>query len=340
MSDSLPAVSENSTLPGGTSAELSIPGADATVINRRIGVDYAENIELMLVHREANKKWAFKIPSVENLNGQRVRKVMLNEEEYEHLIHEIKGDEKYVPCRPELELHYIGVEEDTEAVWDPNFYHSKLYKINRNIQESVNEILQKTVDTTNGLGVEVIFDPVKCLYILTPFVEDQLILMLRNDFKRGSIVTVGRAWCNQEDIKIYNLVNNTKRKIWRRFVRIHLLPQLDNLDRIKEIETRFLLWMEKEQKKFEATLIRDAADLSSSEDSADEDDEEKKKEKKGKKIDKKVGKKKGEKKKKDVEPSGKQQVGGNARPTSKQSDARPTSKQGDVRPTSKQQGRK
>jgi len=319
------------SLPGNPSADESELESNpvAAVVNRRIGVDYAENIELMLVHREANKKWALKIPATENIKGQRVRKVMLNDEEYEHLIHEIKGDEKYVPCRPELEVHYIGVDDDTEAVWDPNFYHSKLYTINTKLQESVDEILQKTVDTTNGLGIEVIYDPVKCLYILTPFVEDQLILMLRNDFQRGSTVTVGRSWCNEEDIKLYNSMNSTKRKIWRRFVRIHLLPQLNSLERIKEIETRFLLWMEKEQKKFESTQIRDAADLSSSEDSADEEEGGKKKETKGKKIaTKKTGKKKGQSK--DAEGSPSKQPGGGKRPTSKN----------DARPTSKQQGRK
>lgn len=317
-------------------ADASKPGLDTVgpVVNRRIGVDYAENIELMLVHREANKKWAFKIPSSENINGQRVRKILLNDEEYDHLIHEIKGDEKYVPCRPELEVHYIGVEDDEESVWDPNFYHSKLYKKNAKFQVSVDEILQKTIDITNGLGIEVVYDPAKCLYILTPFVEDQLILMLRNDFQRGSTVTVGHSWCNQEDIKTFNLVNNTKRKIWRRFVRIYLLPQLDNLERIKEIETRFLLWMEKEEKKYEATQIRDAADLSSSEDSADEE-EGKAKVKIGKKIaSKKAGKKKGGK----IETETKAATQGKGtRPTSSKDLARPTSSKDLARPTSKQQ---
>lgn len=295
------------------SNENSLDGSSAVVsrapeLARRVGVDYNDNIELMLMHREANKKYSIKVPEAARINGVRVRRVYLTNEEYAHLLIEVKGDEKYVMCRPDLEIHTVGIlrnddyfegqiedeDSDSKATDEPDEDEKQLkakpskeelrkidnpytkidLRRTRSIktEKEIKELLVSATDESDGDGLELLFDPAKSLYIMTQLVEDQILLLLRTNFMRATQINLVHIKCNQlHDTNSCNFISNLRQRTWRRFLRIFIVPVMNNIERIAEIEGRYITWQIEEEEKRKAGLLKAADDLSSSEDSQDSD---------------------------------------------------------------------
>ena len=287
---------------------------------RRVGVDYNDNIELMLMHREANKKYSIKIPEALTINGNRIRKVCLTHDEYEHLMIEVKGNEQYVMCRPDLEIHTVGIlgtddyfeghtedeesgsdgEQSTSEDGGPGTTGTKpskeqLRKIDnpftkielrrtrsKKTERKIKELLVTATDESDGDGLELLFDPAKSLYIVSQFIEDQIILLLRTNFMRATQINLIHVKCNQlHDTNSCNFISNLRQRTWRRFLRIFIVPVMNDIDRITQIEERYQAWQIEQEEKRKAGLLKAADDLSSSEDSEDSDYGMKKNRKKG-----------------------------------------------------------
>lgn len=281
-------------------------------MKRREGVDAVDNVELMLMRRLATKKVSTVIPEPIQQHGSRLGKVYLTDEQFEHLLVEVHGgkvkDVKYDSCRPDLEVHIIGMEHDQLAHFQDkgDHYHSQLYKPNHTKNEEISQILVNAKDQSDGKGLEVLYDSGKSLYILTEYVEDCILLLLRRNFIVGSHVSIGNFLCKENMTNKINMITEAKRRIWRRFVRHHLLHLLDDVERMTSVEMRYNAYIERKAKEAidnDEDIIRDAADLSSSEDS-DDSQYGKKKVVTGLVIAKKKTKSKGKKKKASVQAKG------------------------------------
>jgi hypothetical protein len=247
---------------------------------RRIGVDVSENLELMLVYRQSQKKWATQVlPPIDPIPGTRLRKTYMPQLDYEHLFKEITGPAFGPPARPEVELHTVGVGSKAWTKW----------------KTKDAEILVTAMEESKGNGIEILFDYSKCMYILTDLVEDKLIMLLKTDHKMASIINTVHARVGRLEHHLsntFNIVTMEKQRVWRRFIRGHLDPLLKNKERLALVEKRYIEeQIEKERRRVEAEMegvVLDAAELSSDTDSwsasSDEDEENKKVKKKRKNV--------------------------------------------------------
>lgn len=260
---------------------------------RRIGVNVADNLELMLLYQKSKRKWATPVlPPLDPIPGARLRKTYMPQEDYDHLFKEVTGPTFGPPARPEIELHTVGVGSKIWEKW----------------KKKDAEILVTAKEETQGNGIEILFDYSKCMYILSELVEDKLILLLKTDRSKASIINSVYARVGKLEHHLsntFNIVTMEKQRIWRRFIREHLDPASKDKERLTLVEKRYVEeQLEKERLKMEADregVLLDAAELSSdtdswtasSEEEEEEEEVDKKKKKKGKVLGKKDGKAKG-----------------------------------------------
>ena len=154
------------------SAAAAAAAAASAVLKRRENVDRT-NIDLVLFTRQ--KKWATQVPLVPAPQNQRLRASRLSDEELEHLMKEVQGQEFGPPARPDLELQIVGVGAQEEE---------------EQFDESGAEI---PTDRSGGNGVGVLFDAAKGIYVLSDSVEDSLLLLLRNDFQAAMIIDIASS---------------------------------------------------------------------------------------------------------------------------------------------------
>ena len=276
------------SLDGGSSLEGSQPKLPE--IKKRLGVA-KDNIDLILFARE--KKWSLQIPSCIAPHGERMRVAYIEDGEtkFDHLVGEVQGTRYNVGlcARPELEVHHIGVGArslvvvETEEVEVVEVKAKKGKKAKAAAKKAAAaaaaaakkakkkgkkteevEVKEVPTDQTDGQGIEVLFDPVKSTYILSPLQEDQLILLFRND--PVAALRVHAAFLRYYDTRV-NCMTNQKSRLWRRFVRAHLLDKIYD-------EARFELLVNRAEdvarKAEEANKVWAAEELSSDEDSQPE----------------------------------------------------------------------
>lgn len=278
------------SIDGGSSVEMEGSQPKMPEIKKRLGVA-KDNIDLILFARE--KKWSLQIPSCIAPHGERMRVAYIEDGEakFDHLVGEVQGTRYDVGlcARPELEVHHVGVGarslvavevEEVEEVEEVKTKKGKKAKApakkaaaaaaaaakkakRKKGKNAVEEAEEKEVptDQTDGQGIEVIFDPVKSTYVISPLQEDQLILLFRND--PVAALRVDAAFLRYYDTRV-NCMTNQKSRLWRRFVRAHLLDKIYDEARFQALCGRA---EERARKAEEANKVWAAEELSSEEDS-------------------------------------------------------------------------
>lgn len=254
---------------------------------KRMGIS-RDNVDLILFARE--KKWSYLIPSNTPHLADRLRVIKITgitkrkegeEDNFDHLVGEINGTRYNVgmAARPELEYQIVGVgakslikkEEEPEEVVVAKGKKGKKAKAAAAAAAKANAAKKKKKaeveipsDQSEGQGIKVIFDTIKQTYIIHEDVEDQLILLFRND--PVAALKVDSAYLKYFDLEV-NCMNSMRSRLWRRYVRKHLQEKIWNEQRWAELCMRFTQHRKKLE---EAQKLLSAADLSSS-DSEGED---------------------------------------------------------------------
>jgi len=250
--------------------------AFAATAKRRENVDKS-NIDLVLFTRK--KKFATVVPLVPAPHNERLRVSRLSDEDLEHLMKEVQGPEFGPPARPELELQLVGVgaQEEEER------YDAKGKEI--------------PTDRSEGNGIGVLFDAAKGVYIISDSLEDSLLLLLRNDFQAAMYIDSASSKAGDKDNYTVGpskypfpeapYLDEKRQRLWRRFVRIHLLPQMKNEERFLLIAARY---EETKRKLEEANRVREAGEFSDEPTDSDEDSTDRRKRKEREKREKAAGK--------------------------------------------------
>ena len=127
------------------------------------------------------------------------------------------------------------------------------------------------------MGIEVPYDTARKVFVLSPKLEDRLLLLIRNDLQKASVVNQGVTYYGKAQT-IYS--DQSYQRQWRRIVREHFLPRLQNEKRMIAIVKRLKTSKEKAKVK-EKVLSAEEIDYSATD--SDESDEGRKKQiKKGK----------------------------------------------------------
>ena len=101
-------------------------------------------------------------------------------------------------------------------------------------------------DRSDGKGVELIYDSASRKFILSDRVEDDLITLMRNDYLKGYFVQSAVTRYGHHEL---GFLDSERQRLWRRFVRLTIDPQLDDEVRLLAIRSRraaaAALWEEK-----------------------------------------------------------------------------------------------
>lgn len=149
------------------------------------------------------------------------RVLRISNQDMAHLFAEVKG-EVYGPAeRPELELWRVGLE------------------IPRPAEYSTIDITQTHIihDESNGQGVEILYDPSKQSFVLSKSVEDKLMLLLYNDIRGSMQLASCKTLVNIYEFENINLF---RRRLWRKFLQLEIIPLLENTKRIRKLINRVL----------------------------------------------------------------------------------------------------
>lgn len=90
-------------------------------------------------------------------------------------------------------------------------------------------------DDSDGRGIELLYDPAKQLYIFSLHVEDRLLLLIKNDMEKAMLINSCMTKFGVHEIFYVDML---RQRLWRRFIRLELLPLLQNKSRIKELIKR------------------------------------------------------------------------------------------------------
>ena len=179
---------------------------------RRKAVVNAIDIDLILAGRV--QKISIEVPSLIKppISGRRLRWFITdNEKMYYHLLGETTGEVYEVTGagRPELDLFTVRIKESAK------FIEANLPDVT-------------AMDLTSS--IKILFDPLRCLFILSKRVEDEVILMLYALSDPFDLV-IESAICGIR-FETFHVINRVKHLIWRRFIRQYFLPIITKKDRI------------------------------------------------------------------------------------------------------------
>lgn len=111
--------------------------------------------------------------------------------------------------------------------------------INNEVEEKAEYPQQDPIgepkDESRGRGIGVVYDQTRQMYILSEKNESKLLLLIKNDpEKANKILKINTRFGGPyQHINELNYVDNFRERVWRRFVRLHLAPLLNNEDRMK-----------------------------------------------------------------------------------------------------------
>lgn len=214
----------------------------------------SDDVDLIMASRQ--KKWSIDVPVTPVEHGSTVRPAMIDDDDMTHLMMEIKeGEFDKNASRPDLELLVVGKGAKTE---EPSVYLRKNYrelleaykaaqqnaqsakekkKLKKPKKGKLDQMLAKVPigDSSKGNGVEVPFDSARKVFVLSPTLEDRLMLLARNDLAKACVINSGVTYFGKLT-EAY--IDPPKQRIWRRMVREHLLPKLEDEKRMTAVARR------------------------------------------------------------------------------------------------------
>jgi len=308
---------------------LNTPATPALKKRGGVGRGMAQDdaaLDLILFARE--KKWSLTIPTtagtttcaagsavnaanrlrVVHIKGVTTLKGGVEENNWEHLVGEVKGTRYRVglAARPELEYHLVGFgakslvksenEENNDDDEDgekgkkgkkgkksakgaakarkgsllsnkkgaPQLKGKKAAAAAAAAAASAKPEVEIPTDQSDGRGIEVLYDAVKNTYIISDSIEDQLILLFRND--PVAALRVHASYLKYFDMQV-NTMDNMRNRMWRRYVRFHLQHKIWDDTRFLELCNRF---EDIKRKNALAAQVLDASQLDSATDSDEE----------------------------------------------------------------------
>jgi hypothetical protein len=218
------------------------------------------------------RKISIEVPDEPKLRNQRIQKVLMySENNYKHLLGEVTGEKYNIPGRPELELLKINFElprkENSKRVANRKFR----VKGDSDDEENVND----DEPPTSVSDMLVLYCSGKDYFLLSPKVEDNLLAALSDYPNYDLIIKSTELLFGHYS---FSFPSPVMQRLWRRFVREKLLPQLNDEDRMQLMEDRLnfeILYEDDEVPEKEANTDDDEEE--------EEDEEAKKRKKKGKK---------------------------------------------------------
>jgi hypothetical protein len=241
------------------------------IIHKRTAVITNDNnIDVILAGRA--KKHSIDVPDEPKVHNQRMQKIIIeSENEFNHLMGEVDG-KKYDICgRPELALISIGYGTPPTLLARPLV----VVKREEDDEDSADVANEAPAGATE---VQLLYCSGRRYFSFSPKVEDRILALLK-DYPAYELVI--KEACTRFGSFEFSTVDLKLQRLWRRFLREFMYPQLRDAERMDLMEDRL---------NFEIPYTDDEVHVESDPDTSEEEDEGKNKKKRGKK--KKGGKKK------------------------------------------------
>jgi|MDTB01.1.fsa_nt_gb hypothetical protein len=256
----------------------------------------SDDVDLIMASRV--KKWSIEVPIVPMPSHSTIRAAEISDEDMAHLLMEIKeGEFDKNAARPDLELLTVGkgARKEEASVYKRTAYMEamRVYKEAKENPELTKEEKKKFKkpkknatdvllsnhpmgDISQGKGVEIPYDSARKVFVLSPTLEDRLLLLIRNDLPKASVVNQGVTFYGKANT-VYS--DRLYQRQWRRLLREHFLPKLQNEKRMVAIAKRLKAAKDKSKVKGKI-LTADEVEYSATD--SDESEEEKPKKRKKK----------------------------------------------------------
>lgn len=220
--------------------------------DRRPGLFEKESDELIdMILAGRTKKFSIDLPLSVHMTKPsstlRLRKFIVKaEKDYKHLMGEVDGA-TYEHCgRPEVEIHTISTQKIThhQRLLEKRIEYTKRDKkegVKRNKDQFQGELIQKAdsedAEAHDMEGIRILYEPVKHIYIMSQLTEDFLLLRLADFAKKRSMeeLVTTKCTCSMTH-DTFNVMDTSKQRVWRRYVREFLDPLA--LSRTRIIEAR------------------------------------------------------------------------------------------------------
>lgn len=249
-----------------------------SVHKRNKVINHDNNVDLILAGRA--QKVSIEIPDEPKERNQRMQKILIeSENQYTHLLGEVTGDKYAIRGRPELEL--MCIEHTTMLAGSrPRVVRKHGITEDKEKGDEDETVDNTTEDLSRGepsgsLGIKLLYYSTKSAFIFSPKVEDRMLAFLKDYPRHDLVIQASEVQFGDYD---FATMDRTKPRLWRRFVREWLVPQLHDEDRMNLMDDRL---------NFEIPYTDDVEVESDGASSEDEEEKTKKKRK---------GKKKGAKK--------------------------------------------
>lgn len=209
------------------------------------------------------KKYSINIPKAvprpDETSLMRMRKFIIKpEKDWKHLMGECDG-QTYESCaRPELEIHVVESQKITQR--------QRILEKRLEYADDGLDGLDKDEENEEGRGwgydlnpqdqpdqpdqpprpedrdIVILYDPSKHIYIMSELMEDFLLLRLERFSQNKALqeLALTKCTCNMEK-NTYNVLDNSKQRVWRRFVREVLKPMAATPHRMMEAHHRYYL---------------------------------------------------------------------------------------------------
>ena len=201
------------------------------IIHKRTkAINSDNNIDLILAGRA--RKQSIELPNEQKYRNQRMQKIVIeSENDFTHLLGEVTG-EKYDICgRPELELIHIGYSKPPTLLTKPIFIPK------HDEEESATATLGPPENISD---IKVLFHSAKTFFLFSPKVEDNLLAVMK-DYPAYELI-VKSSTLKFGDYE-FATVDLKFQRLWRRFMREYLYPQLRDDERMDLMEDRLNLYI-------------------------------------------------------------------------------------------------
>lgn len=243
---------------------------ELAVIHKRTKViNHDNNVDVILAGRA--QKISIDVPDEPKFCNQRMQKIIIgSENQFTHLLGEVTGEKYDIHGRPELELihvEYVPIQPGTAV--------RTIRKIEKKVVEGDDE--DNTVDDssrgepTGSLGIKILFYSTKTAFIFSPKTEDRILAFLKDYPGYDLIIKNAGLSFGEYD---FSTMDRNKPRLWRRFMREWILPQLKDDDRMILMDDRL---------NFEIPYTDDVEAKSDDDSTSEEEEEEKTKKKRKKK---------------------------------------------------------
>jgi hypothetical protein len=262
----------------------------AKYLNSKRNAVTSDDVDLIMASRQ--KKWSIEVPPTPVENGSTVRRAIIEDDDMIHLMMEIKeGEFDNNASRPDLELLTVGAgaKEDKPVVYVRQTYlnlvaaykeakaaekagtlsKKQAKKLKKPKKAKIDVLLDKTPigDRSKGLGLEIPYDSARKVFVLSPTLEDKVLLLVRNDLAKACVISSGVTYFGKLE-EAY--IDPDKQRMWRRLVRTTILPLLQDEKRMVQIVRRLKAAREAKALK-EKVWTAEEVEYSDTDDDDDED---------------------------------------------------------------------